>query len=357
MDRRCHDQRWLTSDRAKFATMIEVARYLLALAVVQTHLYSTGTDWTGQIAVFGFYTLSGYLMTRVLNERYGFEWRGTGAFVLNRILRLWPAYCVLFGLATIAACFLPLQRFYPSIRVPQSPAEIITNITVIGQVTFDYLQGLTLAKPLVTSWSLSIELCSYVLLALYFARTPARLLAFAALGIIGMVFSTGYCALGDDAAAYGPYCFQNRYGVIQAGFVPFAFGGLFYFHDKAIALRLSAHPRLALGVLLAAFAAMFSGPLLSATIGPFLGIPAMWMLLDAARDAPRATKAQDFVGRASYHLFIGHMPIAAVLVIGIGLREHSRTVAWVTVVIALVLSVGLVAMERRIDRLRRKIAD
>ena len=66
----------------------------------------------GQIAVFAFYTLSGYLITRVLNTRYGFNWRGTGAFALNRLLRLWPAYVALMALALIAVRFLPLHEFH-----------------------------------------------------------------------------------------------------------------------------------------------------------------------------------------------------------------------------------------------------
>ena len=37
-----------------------------------------------------------------------------------------------------------------------------------------------------TSWSLSIEICCYLLLAVYFAKSPARLWAFAALGLIAM---------------------------------------------------------------------------------------------------------------------------------------------------------------------------
>lgn len=61
--------------------MIEVSRYVLAVIVAQTHLWPKGQEWTGQIAVFAFYTLSGYLITRVLNVRYGFTWNGTRRFV------------------------------------------------------------------------------------------------------------------------------------------------------------------------------------------------------------------------------------------------------------------------------------
>jgi peptidoglycan/LPS O-acetylase OafA/YrhL len=94
--------------------MIEISRYILATMVAQTHLWPLGAAWTGNIAVFAFYTLSGYLMTRVLNERYGFSARGTVAFLLNRVLRLWPAYLAILGLTLIALSFLPLSSFFIS---------------------------------------------------------------------------------------------------------------------------------------------------------------------------------------------------------------------------------------------------
>jgi len=142
--------------------MIEISRYILAAMVAQTHLWPLGVAWTASIAVFAFYTLSGYLMTRVLNERYGFTTRGTAAFLLNRVLRLWPAYLALLGLTLIALLFLPLSNFFFLIRMPTTLADIVTNLAILGQVTFDFRQWLPLAKPVVTSWSLSIELFSCV---------------------------------------------------------------------------------------------------------------------------------------------------------------------------------------------------
>src|SRR5260370_567007 len=145
--------------------MIEISRYMLAAVVVQTHLWPQWADGTGQIAVFAFYTLSGYLMTRILHERYGFTVKGMVAFVLNRVLPLWPAYPAIMALALCARRFLPLQNFFFLIRTPANAADVIPNATIIGQVSFDFVQWLSLAKPLVTSWSLSIELCCYLLLA------------------------------------------------------------------------------------------------------------------------------------------------------------------------------------------------
>ncbi len=335
--------------------MIEVVRYILAMAVAQTHLWDKGASWTGQISVFAFYTLSGFLMTRVLNERYGFTPRGTAAFVLNRILRLWPAYLSVLCLVLVALQFLPLSNFFSLIRVPRSTAEIVTNLTILGQVTFDFPQWVPWAKPLVTSWSLSIEVACYLLLALFFARSPAHCWALLALGVACMAVATGWCAVSVDPSGYGPYCFQNRYGVVQAGFVPFASGGLYYFHRKALSAWLLRYRFPSAFLLASAIAAMFAGPRLSATMGPFLGIPLMLLLLAGSRDV-RPTNAQEFLGRASYHLFIAHMPLAAVLVTGAHLHANGFVLYLATVISALGLSAFLVPMERRINGFRRQIA-
>jgi peptidoglycan/LPS O-acetylase OafA/YrhL len=211
------------------------------------------------------------------------------------------------------------------------------------------------AEPLATSWSLSIEVSCYFLLALYFAKSPARLLAFLLLGLIGITLSTMHCAGGGHAAEYGPYCFQNRYAVVQAGFVPFACGGLYYFQQKAFVLWIGRHRRALAVLLVMAGAAVVAVPALSATIGPFLGIPLTWGILAAAKDA-RPTSLQDFFGRASYHLFIAHMPIAAVLATGLHFERAGPILLVTALAVAFCLSAVLVPIERRINGLRQQIA-
>jgi peptidoglycan/LPS O-acetylase OafA/YrhL len=335
--------------------MIEISRYVLAAIVAQTHLWPQGPDGPGQISVFAFYTLSGYLMTRVLNERYGFSIRGTVAFALNRVLRLWPAYLAIMILVLVALKVWPLQNFFFLIRTPANAADVVTNAVVIGQVGFDFVQWLPLAKPLVTSWSLSIEICCYLLLVLYFARSPARLWAFAGIGIVAMALSTGWCVISANPAAYGPYCFQNRYGIIQAGFVPFALGGLYYFRRAAIAAWLAQHRLASIICFLAALMAMFGSEFFRTTAGPFIGIPVMWMPLSLSHGRP-PTNVGDFFGRASYHLFIAHMPVAAVLFSALHFPANTLLIYLATVLAALGLSGILVPMERRINDVRRQIA-
>src|ERR1700758_4475275 len=118
--------------------MRELIRHALPAIVAETHLGPPGIGWSGWQAVFAFYTLSGYLMTRVLNERYGFSIRGTVAFLLNRVLRLWPAYLAILGLTLITLLFFPLSSFISLIRMPTTLADIVTNLAILGQVTFDF---------------------------------------------------------------------------------------------------------------------------------------------------------------------------------------------------------------------------
>ncbi len=81
--------------------MLGTLRLLLAVMVVFSHL-SGVISHLGVYAVFGFYVLSGYLMTAVLNGTYRFNAR---SFWTNRALRLLPIYYMV-GTATIVVLFL-----------------------------------------------------------------------------------------------------------------------------------------------------------------------------------------------------------------------------------------------------------
>jgi peptidoglycan/LPS O-acetylase OafA/YrhL len=332
--------------------VIEYVRYGLALLVAQTHLWSPFNDeHLGQQAVFAFYTLSGYLMTRVLNERYGFTPVGTLGFIVNRILRLWPGYLFVACITLVGLQYLPLGNFNSAFRVPSTTFDALMNLTIVGQVGFDHawLQG----RPFLalTSWSLSIELVSYLLLALYFARSPRRLMLLAVIGLAGITASSLAC---DGSAFYGPYCFQNRYGVLQAGFAPFALGGLLYFRGRPLSIPKTWIWRTAvLGVVVLVQVVCWKSQLIRGTVSTYVGCLLMAALI-LAIPKDRPTWVSDFFGRASYHLFIGHMTIAALLVAG-GIVSSGWRSFLATILGCLTLSSLLVPLEHWINRLRNGI--
>lgn len=335
--------------------MIELIRYSLATIVAETHLGPLGIAWPGWQAVFAFYTLSGYLMTRVLNERYGFSPGGTAAFLVNRVLRLWPAYLSVAGATLLAQRFLPLHTFFYSLTIPHSLLEKVTNLTVLGQVGFDFTYLIPLSRLAPTSWSLSIELCSYCLLAFYFGRSPARLYALGTIGAVALTASTAHCGV-DPSPYYGPYCFQNRYGVLQAGFIPFAVGGLSYFYADPLRRWLMRFGWCVAAALLGCEILVALNEFTSVSLGPFLGTIAIVGVLPWGRDDHRSSWVVDFIGRASYHLFIAHMSIAAILALAFGMANNTWRIFALSLAIALVLSGGLVPLEWRLNRLRSRVS-
>jgi len=78
-------------------------RFLLAVLVAVSHLWGGMIHGPAAYAVWGFFVLSGYLMTLVLGHKYGTDAAGIRAYAANRVLRIYPSYvvAVLLGIATI----------------------------------------------------------------------------------------------------------------------------------------------------------------------------------------------------------------------------------------------------------------
>jgi peptidoglycan/LPS O-acetylase OafA/YrhL len=311
--------------------------------------------WTGNIAVFAFYTLSGYLMTRILNERYGFSARGTVAFLLKSCAA---------ALARLSDDSLPdadravvpsAVQFLFSDPYSNHASRHRDQSDNFGSSDLRLRQWLPLAKPVVTSWSLSIELFSYVLLACTSREHPrgCGLLPRSAQsrwpsrrGIALSVLSRLHM---DRIAA------RNRYGVLQAGFIPFAMGGLFYFHRDALKVRIKTNWLALIVLLIAGHAAMFLGNALTATIGPYLGIGVMFCLLAVWKEETNHSHAGFF--RSSVlsplhrsHAYRRHRGDRSRIEGGKHLRLFRHDL------VALALSTGLVPMEHTINLVRQRIS-
>jgi peptidoglycan/LPS O-acetylase OafA/YrhL len=297
------------------------------------------------MAVFAFYVLSGYLITRAVNRTYmqgGFTLSGFGWFVTNRILRLWPAYLVVC-LASLAFLEHP----------PLSVAKWVANFTVVGIVGWDFRWMASIPVLVENSWSLSIELVCYALLALGFAKSTKGLWLLAGIGVLALTWSTSVCLQSADPQLYDRYCFQGRYGVLQAGFIPFALGGLVYFHEapvKAFLAPRGAYIAMA-GVISVALFAVWDP--LQFTVAPFAGALLAAAFLAWSLDRDFSTRLTFFLGRASYHVFISHYVIGYALMRKFHLPTHRPLLLAGSVGIGLALSYFvLVPVERWADHRR-----
>ena len=140
--------------------MFGLYRTLLALLVVAQHI--GGIPNVGCYAVFGFYCLSGYLMTLIMHENYGFSLSGTYKYAVNRVLRIYPIYW-LSVLLTLSLIWLyspsELSDYHAAMYLPEDFVGILKNIFIF----FPFRESPILTPP---SWALTVELFFYVLIGL-----------------------------------------------------------------------------------------------------------------------------------------------------------------------------------------------
>ena len=341
--------------------MFGTYRFLLTLAVFQAHLWKDGWLWLAWDAVFSFYTLSGFLMTATLHETYGFTWHGRAAFCLNRFLRLYPLYYV----ASLAVLW-HIWRFgpltYPSVTVmPETWWQYLPWVTIIGHVGFaySYLEQYWYHTLIFNAWSLNIEIVSYLLLAFYFGKTRHRLWQLFLLGVIAVTISSCF---SSETNPFQNYRLQNHYGVIQAGCVPFACGGLYYFYKDDIAIYMRRITAVSVMVLLGIhMVANYYSAWYQDVAGLYISALLTVFIIDKLY-VWRPGRAwglwlDDELGRLAYPMFLAHWAVAAMLIYQFpALRERTAADALVFLTASLLVS-GLLGylVDRKIEQLRAHV--
>ncbi len=192
--------------------MFGLHRYVLALMVACAHIQFVLFDrpnWLGVYAVFGFYTLSGYLMTRVLHETYGYEPAGFLRYLANRALRIYPPYWLALGATALLLMAWPGVAGFSQwlIHLPATSAEAARNVVLVG-LHADYVPRLV---P--TAWSLHVELVYYALMGLGISRSRMR----TALWVVASALWTIWVLVEGVP-------FAERYSTVVAASLPFSLG-------------------------------------------------------------------------------------------------------------------------------------
>ena len=181
-----------------------ILRLTLAFIVVLFHFFPTG-PMPGRIAVFSFYLISGYLVTRIINERYtGAD--GLGRFAVNQFLRLYPTYLsvLLFSLVIIS-----LSTSYGGgsgvlatndLTLPGNADAWLRQFTIVGLTQWS--GDLYPVRLVPVGFSLAIEIVHYVLIALLLGRS-AR--ATGIWWLTGLAIAIWMIARKDFAGAFLTY--------------------------------------------------------------------------------------------------------------------------------------------------------
>ncbi|MDJ0949738.1 MAG: acyltransferase [Alphaproteobacteria bacterium] len=297
--------------------MFGTLRFFLAFLVVAQHLALA--YGVGNIAVFGFFILSGYLMTVVTQTVYA---DALDRYALNRSLRIFPPYLAVLFATIVVLLILPIPIWTPVVRVPETVLEWITNVTTIG-LTQDSMG----ARPLPHAWSLFVELFYYALIPLL-ARTPRTTLLWFAV-------SVAYAVLAWDLPFY------DRYFSLAAGSLPFSLGAMIFHYGGPTRER---RVPVLLGVIV--FAVVLASTILvpddlARSLHLYLGmiVVAYLVFALASRNASGFLNRLDcLLGDLAYPVFLCHWLVGAVVAYAF---ELPRSVELLTVSLPFVVLASL----------------
>ena len=201
--------------------MFGLFRTMLALWVMIFHLLDIPV--IGPYAVFSFFVLSGFLMTTILHESYGYDFDGVRRYAINRFLRLYPMYWAAAIASIIAIAFATpefAKLYKSSMYIPDNFKDILLNTSMIFPDIFPNNITPRLSPP---TWALTIEIFYYICIALGISKTKGLTLIWVGLSMV--YFSLSY--IFDAGGAH-------RYSSIFAGTLPFSLGSALYFYKTEI---------------------------------------------------------------------------------------------------------------------------
>jgi len=288
--------------------MFGLFRTFLACVVIIGHLH--GPFQIGTYAVFGFYILSGYLMTTIMHGSYGYHASGRKRYVLNRLLIIYSTYWIAALLSLVCLFILgdKVSQFIYTIYFPSTISVWLKNFFLI-------LTSLSSPRLSPATWALTVELFYYAMICIGISQTPRLSIIW----LIGSLVYTGYL-LFDDPANWA-----SRYFPIPAASLPFAIGGCLY-HFRSTFSRMLRATRISnpaiWTILICLNFYIFStidkkwGTDLRSSLGFYVNLVLIISTISAclSRGFPLVDKELDkFLGKFSYPAYLMHWQAGAII--------------------------------------------
>ncbi|RJQ24530.1 acyltransferase [Candidatus Parcubacteria bacterium] len=200
--------------------MFGIYRFILALNVVFFHLLKVPA--IGSFAVYSFFILSGFLMTTIMHNTYGYSINGFKKYVLNRFLRLYPVYWTLLSIIVVIVCIIGsdyASSFLAVILIPSSIEEWLANLLMLYPRIYPGEYPIRLSPA---TWALTLELFFYLLIGLGISKNKYVTIIWF---IVSFVYAAIKIILGD---------YDLGYGSIMWASLPFSIGSLLFYYQSSI---------------------------------------------------------------------------------------------------------------------------
>lgn len=333
--------------------MFGTLRTLLAINVVLLHIFNVPT--LGNYSVSFFFLLSGFLMTLIMQESYGYTLNGFRVFWLNRFLRLYPTYLMILGITIIVILIFPYVIRHPHLYRPDGISSWLSNLTMIYPNVVPHRVEPRLVPP---SWALTNELLFYLLISFGISKSLIRTMIWLFLSICYFI---------------GTYYFYNlatyRYSAIFASSLPFALGASLYWFTKIKSLQNVSIFSLFTVYLLFVLNAFYTRKLgiyfieVSIYINMILAIILVYLLYNY-KTSRKGKKRDSYLGYYSYPIYLSHYLVAIIYsgIIGYGVVEGSFKIDPIGLplyfILLLLFCFGIVHLiDIRIDSYKRKLKD
>jgi peptidoglycan/LPS O-acetylase OafA/YrhL len=275
-------------------------RYVLALFVLTSHLWTGIPNGFAAYAVWGFFLLSGFLMTLILNEKYTFSTNGLKKYLYNRALRIYPLYWVAIIMGTASMLYLnTLQYDFKQLNVefgfPDNVANWTSNILLLPTYFFE--------NPVPVANALRIEVFYYFIIILFAFDKRLAWLGFS----VGLAWNLYLLHL---SYSYKVDTFGLRYATLGPCSIAFASGAILY-HYRNFFEKFS-NRKLSLIIWILNGFIWFKFPQYPWGVGIYISLAfSAWVVMSLYKE--KTNKIDQLLGDLSYPIYLLHSTVGILL--------------------------------------------
>ena len=276
--------------------MFGILRLSFALMVVAGKF--VGVEVIPGIGVWGFFLLSGFLITLVLNEKYSYSKGGLRKFFVSRFLRLYPCYYAVMLLTLFLYVYVLEyslseigESFFCTYR------DVTANLLIFSNTIF----GIGRADVVVPiSWAVDVEMMMYVTSVVIIARSPKC--ALYSLASTAVLFPILW-VLSKDLMASGQNVIANNllYSFLPAALLPYSLGSAIYHYRDLLFFKFSKIRAICLLLTLICIGLFI--PKFSVTVAFLASLPITALLVSMLYRVKRS-KFDDLMGDLTYPIYL-----------------------------------------------------